>query len=123
MARLGLSFLRNVQASIRKLWGLWVKLQTDEDDRWKNSVSGGSTSRKDPIDATACQVANKASSPPARPKGRPTGAGHALGESKSDRERESAAGPVPTLFELVEQRQSEYKAPAAKNLSKGASDE
>ena len=112
-------FLRKLQVPIRKLRDAWSKLQTDEDERWKNSVGGWSTSHKGLVDASERDMSTEAPSLLAGHKEHPMGATRAPGESKIESGNESAAGPVPTLFDLVAQRQSEYKLPAPKNLSKG----
>ena len=112
-------FLRRLQTPIRKLWDAWSKFQTDEDARWKNSVGGRSTSHKDLVDVSECDVSTEAPSLLVGHREHPIGATRAPGESGIESENESAVVRVPTLFELVAQRQSEYKPTTAKNLSKG----
>ena len=112
-------FFRKLQAPIRKVWDAWSKLQTDEDARWKNSVGGRSTSHKGFADPSERDMPTEASSLLEGHTERPIGATRAPGKSGIGSENESAAGLVPTLFELVAQRQSEYKPTTAKNLSKG----
>lgn len=123
MARLSRLILRKLQEPIRKLWDAWSKLQTNEDERWWNSIGERSDSHEDLVDASECDTTTEASSIPAGHEERPLGVTRAPGESRIKSENESAAGPIPTLFEMVKQRQSEYKPPAAKNLSKGDADE
>ena len=112
-------FLRKLQAPIRKLWDAWSKLQTDEDERWNDSVGGRSTSHKGPVDASECDTPTEVSSLLAEREEQRIGATRAPGTSGIESENESAAGLVPTLFDLVAQRQSECDPTAAKNLSKG----
>ena len=112
-------FLRKLQAPIRKLWDAWSKLQTDEDERWNDSVGGRSTSHKGPVDASECDTSTEASSLLAGHEEPRIGATRAPGTRGIESENESAAGLDPTLFELVAQRQSESNPTAAKNFSKG----
>ena len=123
MARLRRSFLRKLQAPFRKLWDAWSKLQTSEDERWRNSLRGRPTSHKGLVDASECDVATETPALLAGHKERPLAATRALEESRIESENESAPGSIPTLSELVVQRQLENKLAGAKSLSKGAADE
>lgn len=123
MTRLSSSFLRKLQAPFRKLWDAWSKLQTSEDERWRNSVRGRHTSHKGLVDTSECDVATETPSLLAGHKERPLGTTRAPEESWIESENESAPGSVPTLSELVVRRQLENKLAGAKSLSKGAADE
>ncbi len=119
MARSSRSFLRKLRARIRRLWDAWSKLQTSEDERWRNTVRGQPTAHKGLVDTSECDVATET---PGH-KERPVGATRAPEESRIESESESAQGSVPTLSELVARRQLENKPATAKSLSKGAADE
>ena len=123
MSQLGRSFVRKLQASIRKLRDAWSILQTNEDERWRNSVRGRPASDQGPVDASECDTATEAPSLLAGHKERPIGATRTPGESRIEPENESAPGSVPTLSELVVRRQLENKLADPKGLSKGAADE
>ena len=123
MAQLSRSFLRKLQARIRRLWDAWSKLQTSEDERWRNSVRGRHTSHKGLVDASECDVATETPSLLAGHEERPLGATRAPEESRIESENKSAPGSVPTLSELVVRRQLENKLAGAKSLSIGAADE
>lgn len=110
--------LRKLKARIHKLWDVWSKLQTYEDERWRNNVGGRLTSRKSPVDDSEYEVSTEVPLSLVGPQEHAIRATRASGESRSEAENESAVVPVPTLSELVAQRQSEYKITATKNHSR-----
>ena len=122
MARLSRLILRKLQESIRKLLDAWSSLQTNEDERWRKSIGERPASHEGLVDGSECDMTTEAPSILAGHKEHLLEATRAPEESGIKSENQSAAGPVPTLFELIEKRQSEYKPPAAKNLLKGDAD-
>jgi len=111
-----------LRESIRKLLDTWSSLQTNEDERWRKSIGKRPASREGLVDGSECDTTTEAPSILAGDEERPLAVTRAPGEGRIESENQSAAGPVPTLFELIEKRQSEYKPPAAKNLLKGDAD-